>query len=630
MNWDLFIAYPSPERDIAERLARSLEHSLRVFIDTAQIRPGADWDLVIKEAIESSHAIVIVVSPKSDDAYFQREEILIALERARSRSSECIVIPLYVKGIEPSHPSVPYGLRPKQGVVLKDPNDIAAVSDKLAQLVIEAAGEDSESRSFSSSVCKHMEQLNQDIEDLTKEQYRVIQQLRYLRRVRISGCAGSGKTLVAAEKATRLADAGLRVLFICHNPLLAEHVAGLTLGSSVEVYDFISWLHSFNMGFDTVTDVNWSHFDEPNQQELDDALELLSVSNDKFDAIVVDEAQDFRKEWWAIVQSALASEESGRLYIFHDNNQSLLPYRADYPIESPHVDLSRNCRNAGRIFELMKFYDSSAPEAEQKLSSIGAVYLRMCQSGDEREELAGLLSEIQMNIPTGKIVVLWAGNDDLENSPAAGLSVAYAKWSPWQEEVKWQFRNASFSLSLAGLRLPSLEWAWVKQRLEQLSGEPYPTAQDISLVQQVAQAYSIEIDIRQRITRTTPFRYGFHWVLNDNRLALRRRARGRTWGGEVVLHFQRDDWYVGIPEPEKRVVQPYDNPLNEFSIPLYKVSDFKGLEADTVVLLMRGKTINHKQAFYVGISRARATLAVLADEAASGVFPRSFKWDSSL
>ena len=45
-----------------------------------------------------------------------------------------------------------------------------------------------------------------------------------LRRVRISGCAGSGETLVAAEKALRLARAGVTTLFLCHNPLLAEHV----------------------------------------------------------------------------------------------------------------------------------------------------------------------------------------------------------------------------------------------------------------------------------------------------------------------------------------------------------------------------------------------------------------------
>lgn len=45
------------------------------------------------------------------------------------------------------------------------------------------------------------------------------------RRISISGGAGSGKTLPAMEKAARFDTAGPSVLYICHNPYVAQSVA---------------------------------------------------------------------------------------------------------------------------------------------------------------------------------------------------------------------------------------------------------------------------------------------------------------------------------------------------------------------------------------------------------------------
>jgi len=60
---------------------------------------------------------------------------------------------------------------------------------------------------------------------------------------------------------------------------------------------------------------------------------------------------------------------------------------------------------------------------------------------------------------------------------------------------------------------------------------------------------------------------------------------------------------------------------------LYRVSDFKGLEAEAVVLIMRGRVGNHREATYVGLSRARVLLCIVADATAAAVLPKSFSWD---
>jgi hypothetical protein len=63
--------------------------------------------------------------------------------------------------------------------------------------------------SFSSTLRSHFSLTDRTIETLTEEQCKIITFLRSHRKVAISGCAGSGKTLVAAEKAIRLDRAGL-------------------------------------------------------------------------------------------------------------------------------------------------------------------------------------------------------------------------------------------------------------------------------------------------------------------------------------------------------------------------------------------------------------------------------------
>jgi hypothetical protein len=242
--WDVFIAYSSSDRAVASRLADALGNRLRVFIDIYCLRPGDDWDIALRAAVEDAAMVVVLVSPSTEQSFFQRDEILRAVERSRKDPPRARLIPIFIGGTAPTQPSVPYGLRPKQGIVIANEDDLNAAAERIIELAVAPILKDAddESRQMSPSLRAFFAGLHQDVQQLTQDQYRVIQQLRYLRRVRISGCAGSGKTLVAAEKGSRLSAAGLRVLLVCHNPLLAEHIGRLVAGTGTEVADFVSWL----------------------------------------------------------------------------------------------------------------------------------------------------------------------------------------------------------------------------------------------------------------------------------------------------------------------------------------------------------------------------------------------------
>ena len=55
-----------------------------------------------------------------------------------------------------------------------------------------------------------------EIFNLTSQQYSLLNFLSRNRKAAIGGCAGSGKTLLAMEKAKRLANEGFRTLLTCY------------------------------------------------------------------------------------------------------------------------------------------------------------------------------------------------------------------------------------------------------------------------------------------------------------------------------------------------------------------------------------------------------------------------------
>ena len=107
------------------------------------------------------------------------------------------------------------------------------------------------------------------------------------------------------------------------------------------------------------------NYSQPTADALDRALEVLLDQGGEWDAIVVDEGQDFSPDWWPVLEASLRDWDQGVFYIFFDDAQSLLPYRAQYPLPGPALDLSRNCRNAGAVFDVMRRLAPGSPRPKR-------------------------------------------------------------------------------------------------------------------------------------------------------------------------------------------------------------------------------------------------------------------------
>ena len=207
---------------------------------------------------------------------------------------------------------------------------------------------------------------------MTAAQFSLLDFLGNRRRVVIYGCAGSGKTTMAMEQAKRLASQGFRVLLTCFNRYLAEYMASdETLPKGVDVRHFhglcmtvagrAGFSARLNQGQGTE---EW--YDRTLPDLLLDAVDLLGP---QYDAIVVDEGQDFQNPWWVPLQCLLPDPDRGIFYLFCDDNQNIYQRVNELPGGLESFYLWYNVRNTQHIHRtVLAFYHSSVtPDAKGPL-----------------------------------------------------------------------------------------------------------------------------------------------------------------------------------------------------------------------------------------------------------------------
>jgi hypothetical protein len=197
------------------------------------------------------------------------------------------------------------------------------------------------------------------LKEVTERQLAALNGLRTNQRVFISGPAGSGKTLLAMKRATEVANEGAdRVLYTCFNQPLARYVRG-----QLSDHPNITVLHFHKLVEQLVrrAGLQWTPPESSASSLLRRewwtegitglALDSLALLPDAvFDAVIVDEAQDFHPDWWTVLELLLRDAQQSFFWVFGDDNQRIYPHGDRVPNIPFKFQLTENLRNTQRIF----------------------------------------------------------------------------------------------------------------------------------------------------------------------------------------------------------------------------------------------------------------------------------------
>ena len=184
---------------------------------------------------------------------------------------------------------------------------------------------------------------NKLIEEVTSEQFFVLDGLSNNQRILINGLAGTGKTFLAIEQAKRKGSETNKVLFLCFNRLLMQ-----TLYTQLKNDKYIDVYNIDKLLFEILLKNNLKH-------KLSNINELADIIYDhqsiiefpEYDYLVIDEGQDIlNQKYYQIINRLLKfGIDEGSWAIFYDDVVQEEMYGDSAQLKKILSELSKNAAN---------------------------------------------------------------------------------------------------------------------------------------------------------------------------------------------------------------------------------------------------------------------------------------------
>ena len=213
---------------------------------------------------------------------------------------------------------------------------------------------------------------------------------------RVKGPAGSGKTICLAGRAAKLQSEGKKVLVLCYNITLISEFRDLAVrfnneAREIEIRNYHDWCGKIleENGYggkyrDLFVEKNEMERDEAFKKGvpelLNDVFRKMRLLTDKlpphltYDAVIVDEGQDFTEEWWQTIRQVLKPD--GEALLAADVTQDLYGtanFWTDEPMPGAGFTgdwykLKNVYRLPGKIHEFANdFAETFLPDAKEKV-----------------------------------------------------------------------------------------------------------------------------------------------------------------------------------------------------------------------------------------------------------------------
>lgn len=217
---------------------------------------------------------------------------------------------------------------------------------------------------FIPSLNDRLEQVEQKLVRLTKEQAQLMQALGMNDHLIVEGGAGTGKTLLAAEYARRQLEQGDSVLYLTYNKNLAHHVMrSLPESGQLKVVNIHALFGEYiSVDVEELKKNPQNYFSQVLPERFYDYISDKMATDPEaekmqYDVLIMDEGQDILKPLYLYSLDCLLKGglDYGRWAVFYDEKQNI--YNPEYQegmdilLSYPHTKfrLFVNCRNTVQI-----------------------------------------------------------------------------------------------------------------------------------------------------------------------------------------------------------------------------------------------------------------------------------------
>ena len=267
---------------------------------------------------------------------------------------------------------------------------------------------------FIPSLNDRLEQVEQKLVRLTKEQAQLMQALGMNDHLIVEGGAGTGKTLLAAEFARRQLEQGTRVLYLTYNKKLAHHVMrSLPETDQLKVVNIHALFGEYvpvdveelqkdpQKYFAQILPERFYDYISEKQSTDPDAADM------QYDLLIMDEGQDILKPLYLYSLDCLLKGglDHGKWAVFYDEKQNI--YNPEY---QDGMDILRsyshtkfrlfvNCRNTVQIgtYSAKASGVTFAEFMRENGEEVGKI------SYEDEKDFGGKIKEIMKTLREGKV-----------------------------------------------------------------------------------------------------------------------------------------------------------------------------------------------------------------------------------
>jgi hypothetical protein len=229
-----------------------------------------------------------------------------------------------------------------------------------------------------------------DIDELTRQQFAALRGAFDLPRVAIIGPAGSGKTLLAFWKLSALLEEGKKAIFVCFNKKLAESlkIKHPSMASAIFSVDSLFW------GLvDNRTDRAKQEFYSTILPGI--VMDGFYKDDDKYDAIIIDEGQDFGDDRIVALYQLLRDSDNSQWLYFGDDKQDLYKQGTNETLGAEVTfRLYHNCRNTERVNAATNKVCSGVVKPMPGVPSGEVPNVSICKAGFMAQKAWDLVNEL--------------------------------------------------------------------------------------------------------------------------------------------------------------------------------------------------------------------------------------------